>query len=167
MKRLYPRSWPYRNIVEEEASSIQNGITEEQERQSASGNVLWVLDLFVSWKASDKVIDQQDVVRFLIKVANKAKLRLRCFVAGINCKEVQRNAHYHAIVGFIIPATHPINYAAIERAIKAAPIGEVVKRGFKPNDPHQQPYSEAEYIVGKHNFVPFKDNVFTPRKSLK
>ncbi len=81
--------------------------------------------------------------------------------------EVQQNAHYHAIVGFIVPPTHPINYGSIERAIKTAPIGEVLKLGFKPHDPEQTPFHEAEYIVGKHNYVMFDNDVFTPRKSIK
>ncbi len=51
MTRFYPRNWPQRRIVEEEAAKIRDGIAEEEQRQSASGNLLWVLDLFVSWKA--------------------------------------------------------------------------------------------------------------------
>lgn len=165
--KTYPRYWPNARIVDYYSGNIQNTIDKEHSNQSANGNALRLFTLRVSWKASTKIIQNDDVARYFIKTANVMKKKFVCFACGVNNPRVQRKAHFHAVIGVVVAPSSKISLNIVKRALTKASKGEVLNVGVKVYNPHQVPFSDLDYIVGKHDCLTFHSDVFTPRKSLK
>ena len=165
--RTYPPSWPNVKLIEPITKTIRDEIEQEQRKAKCAGNNLSLFVIRVSWKASTKILQQEDLVPYFIKTANVMKSKVVCFVLGINDQRIQPKAHYHAIIGI---STNPSSKPTIEdvkRALNKASKGEVLSVGVKAYNPSQRPFTDEDYIIGKHSWMMFQEPVFTPRKSLK
>jgi|14BtaG_2_1085337.scaffolds.fasta_scaffold17974_1 hypothetical protein len=164
-QKTYPPSWPNTSIIDYYAANIQKQIDEEQSNHSANGVGLCLFTLRVSWKRASAMISNDDVARYFIKTANVMKKKFVSFACGVNNPQVQRKAHFHAIVGVVVPPSSKISYINVNRALTKASKGEVLNVGVKVYNPHQSPFSDLDYIIGKHDCLYFHNPVFTPRTS--
>lgn len=162
----YPSDWPNRKLIGPLTKIIDDEIQQEITEQSARGNNLWLLKVRVSWRQTTAMITGNDIARFFIKVANKIKSPLRVFASGVNNIEVQPNAHYHSVIGVVLPKDNsPIDYNGVIQKIKSS-----TKHGIadvQVYSTEQLPYNTIDYIIGKHDWVMLKDERFTPRKESK
>jgi hypothetical protein len=165
--KTYPTSWPNVKLIEPITRTIRDNIDQERANQSAIGNVLRLFVVRVSWKRARAQISEHDVIRYFIKTANVMKKKFVCFVCGKNNPRVQHNAHFHAIIGVVNPTSSKISHEEMRGALTKASKGEVLNVGVKAYNPSQRPFTDEDYIVGKHDWMMFHNPVFTPRKSLK